>query len=282
MKNIQNIKTSCLALLLALTSMARSYSQTCKGNQVAITIENIRNTEANSVTFDVFITNTGTTSLALAAIQGSVIYDDAMIAKKASTTFSVTMQPSETGNFSKFENLKTKHSPTTNQLRWMQNPVNLSSGKTVNLPAQKKLKYASFKFTSSQPLNKDAIAKLKTQLKTKVGYTNILAIVYCNRNENSIALTSSKLEQNQKSLNEFSAIAYPNPFTTNFHLDVTTNSENTIYIKVYDMLGKLIENKSVENTELQDLLIGDNYPSGMYNLNISQDNFTQSLRIIKR
>ena len=65
-------------------------------------------------------------------------------------------------------------------------------------------------------------------------------------------------------------------------LGPATASENTIEIKVYDMLGKMIENQTIEASEIQNLTIGANYPSGIYNLNVIQDKNTQSLRIIKR
>jgi hypothetical protein len=42
---------------------------------------------------------------------------------------------------------------------------------------------------------------------------------------------------------EFKATAYPNPFADNFKLNVTTSSEESLQIKVYDMLGNLVENQ---------------------------------------
>lgn len=285
MKTIQMFKISfanIICLLLTITPLMVGYSQTCTGNQVSITVENMRNTASNTIEFDVYITNTGTTALSLAAIQGSVIYDAAMLDKNASTTFSAVVQPNETGNFPKFENLKTKHSTATNQLRWMQNPVTLSSGNTVTLPSLKKLKYASFRLTSTKPIQSNLVAKMKPQWNVKPGFTNVLATVYCNDNLNSIGLKSVHSELNSNPNMSFTALAYPNPYTDNFHLNITSASENTIEIKVYDMLGKMIESQTIEASEIQNLTIGSNYPSGIYNLNVIQDKNTQSLRIIKR
>ncbi|WP_396146699.1 GEVED domain-containing protein, partial [Flavobacterium sp.] len=42
-------------------------------------------------------------------------------------------------------------------------------------------------------------------------------------------------------VNVFEALAYPNPFAENFKLDVKTNSEASIQVRVYDMIGKLVE-----------------------------------------
>jgi hypothetical protein len=81
---------------------------------------------------------------------------------------------------------------------------------------------------------------------------------------------------------DFKVIAFPNPFTEGFALDVNTTAENTVNIRVYDMLGKLIENKNVEVSEMENLVIGANYNSGVYNVIVSQGDNTKTLRVIKR
>ncbi len=82
--------------------------------------------------------------------------------------------------------------------------------------------------------------------------------------------------------NNFKAIAYPNPFANNFMFDVQTMAENTIQVRVYDMLGKQVENRNVEASEINSLQFGDAYPSGVYNVVVSQGENTQTLRVIKR
>jgi hypothetical protein len=85
-----------------------------------------------------------------------------------------------------------------------------------------------------------------------------------------------------KSSNGFKVIAFPNPFAEGFMLDVKTSAQSTIQIRVYDMLGKLIENKKVEVSEMENLEIGSNYTSGVYNVIVSQENNIQTIRVIKR
>ena len=80
----------------------------------------------------------------------------------------------------------------------------------------------------------------------------------------------------------FKAIAYPNPFASDFKFDITTTADSTIQIRVYDMLGKQVDNRNVEVTELENLQVGANYPSGVYNVIVSQGENTQTLRVIKR
>ena len=80
----------------------------------------------------------------------------------------------------------------------------------------------------------------------------------------------------------FKAIAYPNPFASSFLLDVKTSSESKVQVKVYDMLGKLLEDTTVDNKDLSVLEIGADYPSGVYNVIVTQDANYNSLRVIKK
>ena len=81
---------------------------------------------------------------------------------------------------------------------------------------------------------------------------------------------------------KFSATAYPNPFADNFKLDVKTSSEEALQIKVYDMLGKLVENRILQTKEVEAFEVGSNYPSGVYNVIVYQGGVVKTLRVIKR
>jgi len=77
-------------------------------------------------------------------------------------------------------------------------------------------------------------------------------------------------------------LAYPNPFAANFKLDVKTNSESNIQVRVYDMIGKLVEDKMINASDIQNFELGNQYPSGVYNVIVSQESNTKTLRVIKR
>ena len=64
--------------------------------------------------------------------------------------------------------------------------------------------------------------------------------------------------------------------------NVKTASESVIQIRVYDMLGKQIDNRNVEVSDIENLQVGANYPSGVYNVIVSQGENTQRVRVIKR
>jgi hypothetical protein len=80
----------------------------------------------------------------------------------------------------------------------------------------------------------------------------------------------------------FGAVAYPNPFANNFMIDVTTSTKENINIKVYDMVGRLIEQRNVNTNELETTTIGDRYPSGVYNVVVTQGEDVKTLRVVKR
>jgi hypothetical protein len=80
----------------------------------------------------------------------------------------------------------------------------------------------------------------------------------------------------------FNAVAYPNPFAEDFSIDVTTSAPDDIAVKVYDMTGRLLETHDVHAAEVESLKVGDRYPSGVYNVVVSQGDQVRTLRVIKR
>ncbi len=94
--------------------------------------------------------------------------------------------------------------------------------------------------------------------------------------------SANRINPEDGNVSDFKVIAYPNPFAENFKLNVSTSSQTAIQIRVYDMLGKQIENRSVKVSEIEGLLVGETYPSGVYNLIVTQGNTTQTVRVIKR
>ena len=79
-----------------------------------------------------------------------------------------------------------------------------------------------------------------------------------------------------------SALSYPNPFFENFNLSLTTTSDEKVGISVYDMIGRLMEQHEINLIDLSKLNIGVQYPSGIYNIIISQGDEIKTLRVIKR
>jgi Leucine-rich repeat (LRR) protein len=80
---------------------------------------------------------------------------------------------------------------------------------------------------------------------------------------------------------EFNAVAYPNPFAESFNIDVQTASSEIIIIKTYDMVGRLLETRQLDAADQTDQ-IGSHFPSGVYNLVVTQGDHAKTLRVVKR
>jgi hypothetical protein len=83
------------------------------------------------------------------------------------------------------------------------------------------------------------------------------------------------------SANKFDVLVYPNPSSTNFNLNITTSSAENVEVKVYDMIGKLINKMEGSPSKVAGLPFGDRYPSGIYNVIVSQGTEVKTLRVIK-
>lgn len=77
-------------------------------------------------------------------------------------------------------------------------------------------------------------------------------------------------------------VAYPNPYSSTFKLGIQTNNATDVVVKVYDMIGRLIEHRTVRFDELLHTEIGNGYPSGIYNIAVTQEDITKTLQVIKR
>ena len=80
----------------------------------------------------------------------------------------------------------------------------------------------------------------------------------------------------------FGVVAYPNPSSESFNFNLTTSSEEKVGVMVYDMTGKLIDQREVTPSEVSALQVGDRYPSGVYNVIVTQGENAKTLRVIKR
>ncbi|HBI01233.1 MAG TPA: hypothetical protein DDY18_06370 [Flavobacterium sp.] len=89
----------------------------------------------------------------------------------------------------------------------------------------------------------------------------------------------SKVDENN--VNEFKAIAYPNPFATSFAIDVRTSNTEKVSLTVYDMTGRLLEANEVNAADATNYQFGDRYPSGVYNVIVTQGEETRTVRVIK-
>jgi len=95
-------------------------------------------------------------------------------------------------------------------------------------------------------------------------------------------VAKSAIESEGLTASDFKATVAPNPFASEFTLSVTGAGTAAIELRVYDMIGKLVENRSVNVSELENVKVGSRYPAGVYNLIVTQGEHVKTLRVIKR
>ena len=78
------------------------------------------------------------------------------------------------------------------------------------------------------------------------------------------------------------AVAYPNPFSGEFSLNLANSNGTAAQVKVYDMLGKVVEVREIDAKNSNAQQIGNNLPAGDYNVVVTQDGVTDAIRVIKR
>ena len=83
-------------------------------------------------------------------------------------------------------------------------------------------------------------------------------------------------------MGEFKTVAYPNPFENSFALDLKSNSTNPVTLAVYDMTGRLLEISEFKVDGLAKQTIGERFPSGVYNVIVTQGENSQTVRVVKK
>lgn len=80
----------------------------------------------------------------------------------------------------------------------------------------------------------------------------------------------------------FNASVAPNPYSNQFTININSKVISNVIVKIYDLTGRLIEMKTLTTADIDTAVFGSNYPSGVYNIIVSQDADTKVLRIVKR
>jgi len=97
------------------------------------------------------------------------------------------------------------------------------------------------------------------------------------------AATTSKIEEEAIDTSlKFNVVAYPNPYSANFNLSLTSLNTATLAVAVYDLTGRQIENRLVNSSDINSIALGDKYPSGVYNVVVTQGAAIKTLRVIKK
>ncbi|MCZ8297995.1 MAG: T9SS type A sorting domain-containing protein, partial [Flavobacterium sp.] len=94
--------------------------------------------------------------------------------------------------------------------------------------------------------------------------------------------TARAIEDTSVTAVAFDAQVYPNPFAAQFYFKVTTASQASFTIQVYDMMGRAIETRTVNADAIETTEVGANYPAGVYHVILTQGTNVKTLRVVKR
>ena len=79
-------------------------------------------------------------------------------------------------------------------------------------------------------------------------------------------------------LSSLSLLAYPNPTTSDFVLEITSEARGGL-LEVYDAIGRVVHTETL--TQLQTQVDSDRWAAGVYTLRLMKDNRGATLRVIK-
>ena len=122
-----------------------------------------------------------------------------------------------------------------------------------------------------------------SSVEAAVGATVIVSCIASNGTGSSapkllnVKRVACPVRLSNSSANAFSAKAYPNPSSSEFTIE--SSAKGAMSVKVYDMQGRLIENRQATSNSVQ---VGRNYTSGIYNVIVSQGTQVKTLRVIKK
>jgi hypothetical protein len=122
-------------------------------------------------------------------------------------------------------------------------------------------------------------AKFSVASCTQVAYSSSVVVYYksCSARFGNLGIDT---EAQVSSNSDFSVIAYPNPSSNVFTIQVQSSSKGVkTGIQVYDTTGRLLENRDVNSDSIT---LGSNYPSGIYQVIVKQGANTKTVRVIKR
>jgi 4-hydroxy-3-methylbut-2-enyl diphosphate reductase IspH len=89
-------------------------------------------------------------------------------------------------------------------------------------------------------------------------------------------------EATQDMATSVNVVAYPNPYSDVFTLEMTGGSIEEVNVMVFDITGKQLDNLTIAHDNLQSVKIGDRYSAGIYNIIVTQGTYQKMLKIVKK
>jgi hypothetical protein len=103
----------------------------------------------------------------------------------------------------------------------------------------------------------------------------------CNVTTPGTAANSKQATSPSIATNDFSLVAFPNPSSTDFKIQLQGANDDAVSILVFDITGRQIENKVVQSNDIESISLGQNYSTGVYSVIVSQGMNTKTVRLLK-
>ena len=128
----------------------------------------------------------------------------------------------------------------------------------------------------NQPGASDAV------LPTQAVGANSTVVINGNNSSLTSANTNQKAEMEAKApevSNDLDVIAFPNPSSNNFTINVNAKTNERITMQVVDMYGRIIETRNVTMNSM--IRFGDRYSAGTYFVRVTQGKQHKEIKLIK-
>lgn len=172
-KAIKPMKGFCLLVVFQLFAVV-GFSQ----NHITFTLTNATST-ANTLEYDIYIVNDGTTSLKLAAVSMGINYSESILNGATPGTGAYVYIPDTRDPvFSTIPNYSVQHTLARHHLRVT--TTNSTIDNAVTLPFNVPIMLGRFRFTNTTSWVANSNPNLAMQLVTAGGYTQMAAVVFAN------------------------------------------------------------------------------------------------------
>ena len=257
---------SVLCMLL-FTSFTQAQSH------VTMSLKNIHFTE-NTLSFDLFIVNDGTTKLKLAGCSYGVDFNAAIVNNgQISYKFIPESKDPLLHNFKPYS-ISCKRNETTNQARLTSGSIPYDNA--VELEKNASLKIGRFVLQNNKPWTSNSNPAFTLNNRMKIGFTNTQIIAFVENDKklniltsengkvncvvddspilNSEQLPSNAILHNKRLTNVKDSIRdvtiYPNPVIDILNIEWTSSDETQqLQVSIIDLVGKVVHNEVIENDQ---------------------------------
>lgn len=97
----------------------------------------------------------------------------------------------------------------------------------------------------------------------------------------TVPLTGGIASESQTESTNFSAVAYPNPFTGTFQLEIDAPTNDKIYLSIYDFTGRMVYQNEYLHESSFTVEINPLISKGIYSVVLQQSDSFQTFRVVK-